>query len=105
IEAGEAARPDAALTERLRKEVASAGRAAVIASFDVHPAEQPPPEGAVAADMQSAALLGRANALGLEVAALLVVAEIAGQDERLEGEALELAEKLAGRAASSILSA
>jgi hypothetical protein len=55
--------------------------------------------------MQTAPLLARARSLGIEAAALLIVAEMAGGEAKLEKEALELIEKQAGRAASAALSA
>jgi len=99
----EAAAPDPALTERLAA-APDGFRRATVASFDSRPEGQAAPPGAVAADMQTAPLLARGRVLGLEVAALLIVAEQAGGDH-LEKDALELAEKRAGRAASAVLSA
>lgn len=100
---GETVRPDPALTARLGDELAKDGRAATVASFDAHPATQSPAP-AAAADMQTAPLLARAHSLGIAAAALLIVAEITGTDERLEKETLEEAEKRAGRLASCPLS-
>ncbi len=97
--------PDPGLTAALGKALGNDARAACIVSFDAHPAKQPPQRGAVAADMQTAPLLAQAQALGVEVAATLIAAERVGEDEALEREALEQAEKLAGRAASLTLSA
>ena len=57
-----------------------------------------------AADMQTAALLARGRALGIAVAAVLIVAETAG-GERIADEALEDAAKRAGAAAAAVLSA
>ena len=54
--------------------------------------------------MQTAPLLARARSLGIEAAAMLIVAEMAGGEAGLEKEALERAEKRAGRAASAVLS-
>lgn len=99
---GEAVLPDAELTERLNTELGAQGRPAAVFSFDVHPDEQTPGDGA--ADMQSASLLARARALGIEAAAVLIVAEASG-GERLEKDEIEEAERRAGRAASAILSA
>ncbi len=95
--------PDLPLTEGLAK-APDGFRQATVASFDSRPRDQAPPPGAVAADMQTAPLLARARTLGIEVAALLIVAEKAGGDH-LGKEALEVAEKRAGLAARAILSA
>jgi uridine phosphorylase len=103
VGAGEAVRPDRALTGRLEQEVAE-GRATAVASFDAHPNGEQPPAGIAAADMQTAALLARAASLGIPAAAVLVIAEKSGDGESLEKDALESAEKRAGRAASAALS-
>jgi len=95
--------PDQPLTERLA-EAPGGLRRGTVASFDSHPGDKPPPPGAVAADMQTAPLLARARTLGIEAAALLIVAEKAG-GAHLDKEALETAEKRAGVAASDVLSA
>jgi uridine phosphorylase len=99
--AGESLAPDPRLTSLLA-ETPERFRPATVASLDAHPLEQPPGE-AVAADMQTAPLLARARALGVDVAALLIVTETAGGGH-LEGEGLEAAEKRAGLAASAVLS-
>jgi len=98
---GEAVLPDPELTERLSGELGERARPAAVSSFDVHPEEQA--SLGVAADMQSAPLLARARALGIGAAAVLIVTETTG-GEGLEKEEVEQAERLAGRAASSILS-
>lgn len=104
-DAGEAVLPDATLTERLREELGEAARPGAVASLDTHPRDQAPLPGVVAADMQTAPLLARARALGVEAAVVLIVAEATAAGGTLEKDALEAAEKLAGRAASAILSA
>jgi len=101
---GESVLPDPELTARAKGLLGDAGRGATIASFDAHPTGLAPPPGAEAADMQTAPLLARARSAGIEAAALLIVAELGGQGERLEKERLEEAEKRAGRIASEILS-
>lgn len=98
----EAVRPDGALTERLT-EAPEGWRLTTVASFDAHPGDQTPLPGVAAGDMQTAPLLARARALGIEAAAVLIVAEKAGE-EHLEGERLETFEKRAGLAASAALS-
>lgn len=103
VDAGATVQPDAKLTELLREELGEAAQSVVIASFDTHPAKRLRPAGAVAADMQTATLLATAHSLEIQATAVLIVAEAAG-DERLETEALAGIEKLAGGAASAILS-
>jgi uridine phosphorylase len=103
VGAGEAVRPDRALTERLEREVGE-GRAVAVASFDAHPQGAQAPADVAAADMQTAPLLARAASLGIKAAALLVVAEKTGDGGPLEKDALEVAEKHAGRAALVVLS-
>jgi uridine phosphorylase len=101
---GEGVQPSTELTERLRAELGASGRPASIASFDTHPADQSPPADITAADMQTAPLLARAHSLGIEATAILIVAEIAGGKDELEKDALEEAERRAGRLASTVLS-
>lgn len=103
VGAGEAVRPNRELTERLEQAVGK-GRAAAVASFDAHPHGEQPSTALAAADMQTAALLARAASLEIEAAAVLVVAEKTGNGGTLEKDALELAEKRAGRSASATLS-
>jgi uridine phosphorylase len=95
--------PDAPLSQRLLTEAGETARAARIASFDGAPSEHLPPRGAVAGDMQTVALLARARELGIEAAALLIVAETNAGSEHLAKEALEEAEKQAGRIAAATL--
>ncbi|HEY6551212.1 MAG TPA: hypothetical protein VIY71_08450 [Solirubrobacterales bacterium] len=101
---GEAVLPDASLTARIEEALAGGGRPGVVASFDAHPGEGSSRPGVVAADMQTAPLLARARSLGIEAAAILITAEIAIGEKTLEKDALELAEKRAGRAAALALS-
>lgn len=104
VAAGETVLPDPDLTSRLAEELGQGGTPTVVASYDAHPGEQTPPSAASAADMQTAPLLARAQALRIEAAAVLIVAEKQGDGEQLDKSALELAEKRVGRAASVILS-
>jgi uridine phosphorylase len=97
--------PDAGLTKRLGEALGDDGRAAAIASVDSHPGEGALPAGALAADMQTATLLARAGSLGIAAAAILIVTETSGEPKALEKDALEPAEKRAGQAASTALSA
>jgi uridine phosphorylase len=98
---GEAVPPDSTLTERLSTELGAQARPAPVSSFDVHPDQHSPAEGA--ADMQSASLLARARSLGIKAAAVLIVTETSDGGE-LEKDEVEEAERVAGQAASAVLS-
>lgn len=102
---GETASPDAELTERLGAALAGDGLAAAVASVDTHPGERTAPPGIVATDMQTAPVLARSRSLGIAAAAVLIVTETSGSATALDRDALELAEKRAGQAASTSLSA
>ncbi|HWB70075.1 MAG TPA: hypothetical protein VG518_08870 [Solirubrobacterales bacterium] len=103
VAVGDYAYPAAGLNRRLATELGKGARVETVASYDV-----PPPTGASAgggaggADMQTAPLLARAQELGVEVAALLIVAETAG-GRQLGPEELAEAEKRAGRIAQAAL--
>jgi uridine phosphorylase len=101
---GETVRPDAGLAQRLKEALAGEGRSAAVASVDAYPGERALRSGLLAADMQTASLLARARSLGIMAAALLIVVETALEEKTLEKDALERAEKRAGRAASTALS-
>ena len=103
--AGEVILPDPGLAAALRRELGKAAREATVASLDtLHVAGTPAPvEEGDAADMQTAALLASGRDLGIAVAAVLLVTEAAAGDS-LDDEAAELAAKLAGAAASRVLS-
>ncbi len=77
-----------------------AGPPAAVSSFDVAPRASTPREGA--ADMQTVALLARARALGIEAAARAIVTETTGREQL--GKDRPRVGRLAGRAASSVLS-
>lgn len=98
---GAAARPDELLLARLRDRLGGEARPAPVASFDALPADPAAAPAAVAADLQTVAVLARGRQLGVAVAALLLVSEVAG--ETLAGEALEPAVKRAGGAAAAAL--
>jgi uridine phosphorylase len=98
---GETVHPDSTLTKRLSAELGAQARPAPVSSFDVHPDQYSPAEGA--ADMQSASLLARARSLGIEAAAVLIVTEMSSGGE-LGKDEVEQAERQAGQAASAILS-
>ena len=104
LEAGEAARPDPDLTARLGEAVGDEGRVGAVASFDFHPAEHALPDGALGADMQTTPLLARARTLGVELAAVLIVAEVEAGARTLDEEELEAREKRAGHAARDVVS-
>lgn len=104
--AGAAVLPDPELSASLRAELGDEGHQATVASLDVlHGGGAPPPVRAGdAADMQTAALLGRARELGMALAAVLIVTESASGSE-LSGEGAERVAQRAGLAASGALSA
>jgi len=104
-QATDAPRPDAALLEALRNRLPEA-RVAAVLSLDTlyRPERDRPSMLAEAADMQTAGLLAGAAKHGVAVAALLVVTEKSGSGQ-LRDEELETEAKLAGKAASAILSA
>jgi uridine phosphorylase len=96
LEAGASVEPDATLLEHLRGKA----QLATIASLDAPPASAVPE--AIAADMQTAAVLAKARQLDIAAAALLVVSE--ADDKKLDDEQLETAAKRAGRIALEGLS-
>lgn len=97
--------PDPELARRLSAALGPQGRAGVVASLDTlhEPGAPAPVEGADAADMQTAAVLGRGRELGLALAAVLVVSETTGGD-RLDEDDEQGAAKRAGAAAAAALS-
>jgi uridine phosphorylase len=100
---GGAVEPDPELRQRLGRELDGEARAARIASFDAMPADPGElPDGAVAADMQTAAVLARAQELQIAAAAVLIVSE--AHRETIADELLESAAKRAGQAAAKALS-
>jgi uridine phosphorylase len=101
---GTVVRPDSELAGRLGVALGAAGQAGIVASLDVlHAGGAPAPVGAGdAADMQTAALLGKGGELGLAIAAVLIVTEGAG-GERLGEDAEVEAAKRAGAAAAAAL--
>jgi uridine phosphorylase len=100
-------RPDRSLSERLLAALGNDCLTGAALSVDAHPGEVPPREDAIAADMQTAPLLAQSARLGVEVAAVLIVAEARRRSstEVLAKEALEEAERRAGKGALSALSA
>lgn len=106
---GDRVPPDGRLSAALAEELGGDGRTVEVASFDSPPVTLDTavaavgPAGAVAADMQTVAVLARAKELGIAAAAALIVSE-ASEARVLDDDALEDAAKRAGRAASSVLS-
>jgi len=86
--------PDARLREELH------GQKVVVASLDTMAADAP--ADAVAADLQTVAVLARARQLRISAAALLIVTEAEGK--HLDDETLEAAAKRAGHVATKGLS-
>lgn len=102
--AGESVLPDPELAAALRRRLGEEGESATVASLDVlHAGGAPPPVAAgAAADMQTASLFARGEALGVALAAVLIVVESAS-GETLTEAAAELAAKRAGGAAAAAL--
>ncbi|HVQ58084.1 MAG TPA: hypothetical protein VMS60_04165 [Solirubrobacterales bacterium] len=104
---GEPVPPDEALTARLRETLGGDARPATVASLDfLHRANGETAgsyaERVDAADMQTATLLAGAADHGVEIAAVLIVAESAG-GEQADDEALAAAAERAGAAAAAAL--
>lgn len=99
---GEAVTPDGALLGRLADALGDEARLARIVSLDVVPRPGPGGAGAVAADMQTLALLARGRELGMATAAVLAVVE-AADGGVLAGEPLDRLAKRAGQAARAAL--
>jgi uridine phosphorylase len=95
---------DPGLSEGLLDALAPEAKRRDVLSIDSHPGEAEPHPMAAAADMQTAALLGRARALGIAAAAVLLVSEAEGGSRLLAKDEMEELEKRAGRAASAVLS-
>jgi uridine phosphorylase len=100
---GAAVAPNPRLTASLGAALGADGVERTIASVDAHPGERAPRASVGAADMQTAPLLARAAALGVHVAAVLIVAETKAGG-RLGEDELEQAERTAGAAARTVLS-
>ncbi len=92
------------LVEELRPAAEDGTRLAPAGSFDVMPGHDELAETAFeVADLQTAALFSLAPTLGVEIGALLIVSEDA-RGKRIADEPLEVAAKLAGRAAVAAFS-
>jgi len=103
LAAGDTVPPDRQLSERLRIELGTGAREAIVASLDTLPVGAADAAGAAAGDMQTLAVFARAATLEIAAAAVLVVAEAEG-DERLDDEKLGLTAVRAGKAAANALS-
>ena len=105
LEAPAAIAPDPHLSAELERRLGEAAATGTVVSLDtLHGGGVPAPTGAAeAADMQTATLFERGTALGVAIAAVLIVTETATGDQ-LDGEAEERAAKLAGSAAVAVLS-
>jgi uridine phosphorylase len=102
---GSAIAADPELRRRLRRELSGEARTAKVASFDSMPAGPGEVPGeAVAADMQTVAVLARARELAITAAAVVIVSEKIGSGDALDDADLETAAKRVGRAASIVLS-
>jgi uridine phosphorylase len=94
---------DPGLTGRLRGELEEA-RPATVVSFDADPASCAPFAAEIdGADMQTVAVLARADALGIAAAAVLIAVGSPG-GPALEEERRQELEKRAGRVAATVLS-
>jgi purine-nucleoside phosphorylase len=103
LQSGESVSPDRVLLEGLAGALAANARTAVVTSVDIHPADPAsPPTAAVAADMQTVAVLAQARPLGIAAAAVLIVSEAGGG--QLDDEALDALAGEAGAAAALALS-
>lgn len=98
--------PDAELAAALARRLGGEARPGSVASLDTLHAELDEAAsstlGTDVADLQTAALFARGAALGVAVAAVLVVSETSA-GEQLADEGLEAAAKLAGHAATAVL--
>lgn len=98
LEPGGMVAPDAGLLASLREELDNPG--VTVASLDTMTADAP--EEAVAADLQTVAVLAQARQLEIPAAALLIVTEVAGK--HLGDEDLEATARKAGHLALTGLS-
>lgn len=100
---GESVSPDRVLLEGLAGALGINARTTVVTSVDTHPADPVSrPTAAVAADMQTVAVLAQARTLGFAAAAVLIVNEAGGG--QLDDEALDALAGEAGAAAAVALS-
>jgi uridine phosphorylase len=101
--AGSPTFPDESLAGRLRSELGDDARAGAVASLDVlHPSPGHAIPDGDAADMQTAALFAAGGALGVALAAVLIVTD-AERAESLDEESLAERAETAGRAATRAL--
>lgn len=100
---GEQVLPDPGLFDRLRQALGGEAQTATTTSLDTMPSEAGATAGAIAADMQTLAVLARAIELDIAAAAVLIVSE-ARTGKALGKEELDLAATRAGKAAAEALS-
>jgi len=100
---GEQVLPDAGLFDRLRDAFGDDAQVAVTTSLDTMPSEAGATTGAIAADMQTLAVLARAIDLDIAAAAVLIVEE-AVVGRALDKNELDQAARRAGEAAAKALS-
>lgn len=103
VEVGEQVLPDPALFDRLRHAFGDAAQTATTVSLDTMPSEAGATAGAIAADMQTLAVLARAIELDVAAAAVLIVSE-ARAGGALGKDELDLVATRAGKAAAKALS-
>jgi purine-nucleoside phosphorylase len=104
VATGEPTLPDLELGKRLLRELPKPVSSAAVASFDrLHADSDTSVEGIAVTDMQTATVLACGRALGIAVAAVLIV-ETTGKGERISDDELERAAKRAGQAAAASLS-
>lgn len=97
------ARPDPGLTARLLAALGNGASSGPVASLDTLPVGGEAEGPAAVADMQTATVLGRGRELGVELAAVLIVAT-ATNGEELEDKSAAASAKRAGAAARVALS-
>ena len=104
VAVGGSVSPDPALSERLGAGLGDGARAANVASFDAAPATCAPfAPGVGAADMQTVAILARAQALEVAAAAVLIAVDSLDGPPLAE-DVREDSEKRAGRVVAAVLS-
>ena len=102
---GDVLAPDAELTAALRARAATGAVVSTDLFYDGRPgvAEEWRRAGALAVEMEAAAVLAAAARHGVRAACLLLVSDVAGGGDRLTGDALHAAELELGRAAYAAL--
>lgn len=103
VQVGEEVLPDPVLFDRLHRALGNEVQIATTTSLDTMPSEAGATAGAIAADMQTLAVLARAIDLDIAAAAVLIVNE-ARAGKALGKNELDLAATRAGKAAAKALS-